>query len=451
MADRVNGPCRRPQWCDLFRCSHIASDPAKLWFAALGLILAVLAVIFALALVLEVRQFMGGETSRHALQCIRAVDVGGACRTVWEGVQSTWTDLGRDLKDIKENLWSGELMYALERAHTLRKVVPWSLLIFLLMGLPWAYCGAAISRAAAVEYATGERITTAEAHEFATTHYGSYFWPPVVVGVTMAALLGCVVLMGLAAGHLVSAVVLVVGVFVSLYLLVAVKQKAGSSALGGVVGLIGLAATVCAVWLLWGVGLLWLGKIFSVLILPLAIALALASILLLFVLLFGRGLMTSAISFEATDSFDAVTRAGDYVLKRPWRLVFYWVVGLLYGIVSLAVVLFLAAASFVVGVVAVWAGFSWSFADIYDQAFAVRQGASFLDRAPGLLLGVLICVLGGLVAAWCLSFVQTLRAISYALLRKSVDLSDTSEVYLEAGRLPPVPPLETSGGTEHTS
>ncbi len=439
MVSSADDQRRRPDWFDLFRCFRIANHPAKIWLGFLGVVFACLVLTLGLFAILEVRQLTGGEISHDALASFRAGDAAWGLAILTDGVGKTWADVQSELGDIGSRLRSGELLGALRHAPTLRKVVPWTLVLVLLLYLPWAYFGGAVSRAAAVEYAAQERIPAGEARRFAASRYSSYLWPPVAVALLVAALFAFGVLVGLGAGHLLSAVVFIGGTFGALYALVVVKQLTGSGRWGVVAGVVGFGATVFVTWLLWSVRLLWLGRIAAVLAVPLLLAVAVSVVLLCAVLIFGRGVMVSAVSFEGTDAFDAVTRAADYVLRRPWRLAFYLLVGVAYGIPCVAVVVFLAAVGFFGAVVALWAGFGQPFGDIYNLTFSLSRETTFPQWIPVFLLRAVVCGLGCMVVGWCVSFVQSFRAITYALLRKSVDLSDTSEIYLDidSGAAPP--------------
>ena len=201
----------------------------------------------------------------------------------------------------------------------------------------------------------------------------------------------------------------------------------------------GVIVVLCA-WSLWDVRCLWLGRIGAVVALPFVFAAAVVALVLLVVLILGRGLMASAVSFEGSDSFDAVTRAGDYVLRRPWRLGFYWLAATLYGIPCTLFVAGLVVGAMFLAVSLLWMGIGNSFADTYAGFLAIGQGAGLSESVPSFLLGAVVVILGGLVAGWCVSFVQCYRAISYALLRQSVDHSRPSEVFLESGAAPPRSP-----------
>ena len=448
MTDAAGQQNRRSDWCALFRCFRIATDPVKMWLGFLGAAFTILMLVFACFLFLEVRQLSGGATSRRVLEHVRKGDSGAAWQELRQGLRMARVDVGRDLDDIGHSVFSGELMPALRRAPTLRKVVAWSLIMLLLLWLPWAYFGGAISRAAVFEYATGERLTGAEARRFAASRYSSYLWPPVVLVLLVAGLILCGTLVGLAAAHLPAAIVFLFGSLLSLYALVVVKQKTESGLSGGLVGLGGLAGTVVLAWLLWTVHAGWLGwagRLVVVLVFPLLLALAIPALFVVLVLLFGRGLMISTVSYEGTDAFDAVSRGGDYVLKRPWHLALCTLISIVYGAPCLAVVTFFAVGGFVLASAAVWAGFGEAFGTTYDAVFNPARGVSLFEPFPGFLLRVVFVLLCGFVAGWGVSFVQSCRAVSYALIRKRVDLCETSEVFVDLDRLPAAPPAAPAG------
>lgn len=421
------------RWYDLFRCFRMAADPVKIWFGFLGVVFGVLVLVVSVAVLIQVRQVTGGEISGRIASRVREGDLPGAAAALGEGVRSTWEDLRLDVTKIGRSLGDAGFMAAIDRAATLHKMVSYVLIVLMLLGLPWAYFGGAISRSAAVEYATGERLSRAEVHEYAASRHSSYFWPPVALGVTVAALIAAGVVLGLAAAHLLSAAALLAGGFASLYVLVAVKHKTMSAAGGWAAGLPCFAVTILSSWLLWDVPLLWVARVGLVIVFPLVLALAVAALLLLAVLFCGRGLMTSAVSFESTDSFDAIVRAGDYVLKRPWRLAFYGLAAAVYAVPCVAFVVALTAGAFFAALAAVWAGFGGSFTDVYAGLLDLGKSTTLLESAPSILMGLVVVILCGLVAGWCLSFVQCCRAVCYALLRQSVDLSGPSEVFLETG------------------
>ena len=294
-----------------------------------------------------------------------------------------------------------------------------ALIVLLLVHSTWSHYARSINRSAAVEFATGERRSMFDLSEFTQSRRGSYFWPPVVMALAILGALAAGVVTALAAAHLLSAAAVVVGLFISLYVYVVAKQKARCLRAGVLAGIPCGALTVLCAWLLWGVHSVWLCRAGAVVAWPVVFVVAIVAALLALLLFFGRGVMTSAVSFEGSDAVDAVTRTADYLLRRPLQVVGYWL---------FAVVCCVPGALLLAGLV-VWG-----------------IGSSFADGSEGLIAlagRVLFVILWGLVAGWCVSFVQCARAISYALLRQSVDQSGPSEVFLESGVAAPASPEQS--------
>ncbi len=302
-------------------------------------------------------------------------------------------------------------------------------LVLLAASIPWSYYAGAINRSAAVEFATGRRPSRSEVSQFAASRCGAYVWPAVALVMILVAVLGAGALAVVAASHVLSAAAVAVGSFISLYVVVVVRQKAVSVVAGQVVGVIGATATILCAWLLWGVHSSWLGWTGAVLAVPVILVLAVVAALLALLFILGRGMMTSTVSFEGSGAVDAATRATAYIMSRPWRSALHWLCS------AVCVTLF---GALLAGLV--WWGSEYLFTP--GLAALERQmwlPESMLSLFPGCVLVVLAC----LVAGWCISFVQCARAISYALLRQSVDQSDPSEVFLESGVEPAASPEQS--------
>jgi len=140
----------------------------------------------------------------------------------------------------------------------------------------WAYFGAAISRVAAVQLATGEQVGWGASLRWAGAKWLAYFSAPLLpmLGVALAAL-----------------PILVVGFLMKISF---------------------LAVLAALVW-------------------PLILAGGFVMTILLVGVLLGWPLMWATISVEGTDSFDALNRTYAYVLQRPLRYFFYTVVAGLIG------------------------------------------------------------------------------------------------------------------------
>jgi len=188
---------------------------------------------------------------------------------VWGPIIHTWTMLSRPVWQV---LWSqsptGESLTVRGFLSLLFSAV-WSLAI-------WAYFGAAISRVAAVQLATGEQVGWAASLRWAGAKWLAYFSAPVLpmLGVTLVVL-----------------PVLVLGFLMR----------------------IGFLAVLAA--------LIW----------PLVLVVGFVVTILLAGVLLGWPLMWATISVEGTDSFDALNRTYAYVFQRPIRYLFYVIVATLIG------------------------------------------------------------------------------------------------------------------------
>ena len=164
----------------------------------------------------------------------------------------------------------------------------WALRVIAVLAI-WALFGGAISRIAAVEIATDDRIGLGEALRFAMKRYKEYILAPVLAIIFIA-------FMGL---------------------------------------LIYIGQWVCAIPV---VGTC----ILVIFIFPLVVLAGFIIMLVVVGLVLGFQLMWPTISAEGSDSFDALSRAYAYVYSRPWKYIWYNLVALGYFLAcSLFVVLFL--------------------------------------------------------------------------------------------------------------
>jgi hypothetical protein len=165
-------------------------------------------------------------------------------------------------------------------------------------------------------------------------------------------------------------------------------------------------------------------------------------------------LLYPAIAVEGTDGFDANSRAFSYVVGRPWHLLFYSFVALIYGAITylfLGTVVFLAL-RFTQHAVGSGAGL---FID------GMQGGSPFAEMLPApefgrltygldawptltpwakvaaLLTMLWSYLLIGLLAAYAVSYYFSAQTWIYLLLRRSADGTDFSDVYVE-----PIAPLE---------
>src|SRR5687768_15252784 len=154
------------------------------------------------------------------------------------------------------------------------------LLFMALFLLVWAVFGGAIARIAAVHVARDEKISVRSAVKFSTNKVLSFIFAPLIP----------------------LAIVLVIGLVL---------------AVGG---------------LLFHIP--WFGPILAGALFILALLGGVVITLVLLGTFGGLNLMYPTIAVEGSDSFDAISRSFNYVFARPWRMLFYTLVALIYGAIT---------------------------------------------------------------------------------------------------------------------
>jgi len=256
-------------------------------------------------------------------------------------------------------------------------VVVWVAFLFLcgLWALAvWAFFGGAISRAASIELATGDRAKLFRSLNFAASKWASYFAAPLIP--------------------------LVGAILIALPL-----------ALGGLFLYWGGVGTFLA-------GLGW----------PLALLGGFLMALLLLGLVFGWPLFWANLSTEGVDSFDAVGRTYDYVYHRPLNYLFYAIVAALIGALG-----WLVVANFFEGIVgATYWAVSWGSTE--TEVLAVAQAAPTLgpvEKAGAWLIRFWVQCVKFLGVGFLYSYIWVAGSAIYLLLRRDVDATEMDEVLPE--------------------
>jgi hypothetical protein len=181
----------------------------------------------------------------------------------------------------------------------------------------WSFFGAAISRVAAVQLATGEYLGWGAALRWARSKWLAYFSAPVLPMLGAAIVVLPILLLGF------------------------LMKTDFLAALGG---------------------LIW----------PLVLAGGFAITLLVVGVVFGWPLMWGTISVEGTDSFDALNRTYSYVYQKPLRYFLYWVVAAIIGWLGWFVVV-----NFAAGVIwfSSWAA-SWGTGTVRMHELAAGTGVA---------------------------------------------------------------------------
>lgn len=310
----------------------------------------------------------------------------------------------------------------------------WSILV-------WAFFGGVITRIAAVQFAGRERVTLSQAFRFVGTRYLSYLFSPLVpIGV-----------------------ILLIVIALAIYGLVAMIPILGDVVLYGL--------------------------FFPVVLLG-GIAMA-----ILLVGLVGYPLMYTTVSAEGSDTFDALSRAYNYVFQAPWSYLWYGIVAIAYGAAVVLFVVFMGSLMIYLakwGVsqapwseasgrkpdfLFIWApeSFGWREVLLEGGPLAVneevtrdpqtgREYVTYLPENPDArtryvddyrawnwigasLVTFWLIVVFMLVIGFSYSYFWTAATMIYLLMRRKVDETDLDEVYVEEEQpeIPYVPPTTGAG------
>ncbi len=274
---------------------------------------------------------------------------------------------------------------------------PVFLVIWLMLWLVvWSLLGGAISRMAIFEAARDERLTLSQALSFVRKRWVSY----------LAAPLAPVAIIGLA-GLLLAAL----GVFLF--------QWVGSVIVIG-----------------------WVTDILAGLLFILALLLGFLMAMVLVGYAFGLHLMYPALSAEGSDAFDAISRGYSYVYARPWRLLGYGLVSLVYGA---ATYLFVGAMIFLTlylthAAVGCFDGgisvdrFETMMPEPRFGELAMQSDLDALNWSglvATFLIRVWVYLAIGLVAAYAISYYFSATSTIYLLLRRRCDGTDMGQCFVE--------------------
>ncbi len=321
-------PRRPPLWTNLFRCFIVAVDPKKLAAAAAGLVVMafgwwLLSVVFDPGPAPDLRTYLErnpdvGEATKVYRDDLAKWSVrgelagpGGRLRT-WPWAEYRGTNpyvFATGFDTTPSTLWFDRTWQYVKQqlpvlAEPLNKLLlpvirianphaSFATRVYLLLVIAWgvatwAFFGGVITRIAAVQLSGKDRITLAQAVRFVWTRYVSYVLSPLVpLGVAAAITLALM-----------------------LFAVVALIPILGDVLYGVLLPLLLLGGLIMAVLL---VGLV------------------------------GYPLMFPTLSAEGSDTFDALSRAYNYVFQNPWQYAWQCVVALVYGVVVTFFVVFMGS------------------------------------------------------------------------------------------------------------
>ena len=288
---------------------------------------------------------------------------------------------------------------------------PWYFVLYAVWFLiVWAVFGGAVARIAAVHVARDEKISVRQALKFSVSKLLSFAFAPLIP--------------------------LIIVLFVGLLLSAA-----------------GLLFYVPVI-----------GPIIAGLFFILALVAGVVMALVLLGTIGGFNLMYPTIAVEGSDSFDAISRSFSYVFARPWRMLFYTAVAVVYGALTYLFVRFFvwlilavthsAVGFWLYGEPGTYYPQMWpkpAFSDLpYDINYTDLAWSE--DAAAG-LISFWVYLVVSLLGAFAISFYFSANTIIYYLMRREVDATELDDVYVEEidedfGETAPVTPGEaiaTSG------
>jgi hypothetical protein len=157
----------------------------------------------------------------------------------------------------------------------------------------------------------------------------------------------------------------------------------------------------------------------------------------------GFNLMYPTIAVEGSDSFDAISRSFSYVFARPWRMLFYTLIALIYGAITyffvrlFAWIVLWVTRTFVSwwhgGDVERWFGEIWPpGTDLWHLPYDINFASlAWSDKAAAFLIACWVYLLIALVGAFAISFYFSVNTIIYYLMRREVDATELDDVYVE--------------------
>jgi hypothetical protein len=268
----------------------------------------------------------------------------------------------------------------------------YAILFAILFLLVWSVFGGAIARIAAVHVARDEKISVRQALRFSIGKLLSFVFAPIIP---------LLIVLGL-------------GLVVSLVALIGNIGYVGPILVGAAFFLALVAGFVMALVMMGTAG--------------------------------GFNLMYPTIAVEGSDSFDAISRSFSYVYARPWRMLFYTAVAIVYGALTYLFVrlfvwlMFILTHAFIsLGMMrkaedgrelwdALWPSPASPWKLTYDIPWAMFDWG----QATGAwLLSFWNYLTIAMVGAFAISFYFSANTVIYYLMRHEVDATELDDVFLE--------------------
>lgn len=161
----------------------------------------------------------------------------------------------------------------------------------------------------------------------------------------------------------------------------------------------------------------------------------------------GFNLMFPAVAYDGSDCFDAISRSFSYVYARPWRMLLYTLIALVYGSICYIFVRFFAFLSLIFCHwflrLGLWAKNGSLETNKLEAIWPEPEFMKFLDpsslvvtnwteKAAAFLVYLFLLVIIGLVVSFIINFYFSVNTIIYSLLRNKVDNTSLEDIYTPA-------------------
>ena len=159
----------------------------------------------------------------------------------------------------------------------------------------------------------------------------------------------------------------------------------------------------------------------------------------------GFNLMYPTVAVEGSDSFDAISRSFSYVFARPWRMLWYTFVSVIYGAICYLFVRFFVWML----LAATWFFVNWFLTGGQPRAYwpmiwpqphdpllplpysPEYQNLKWSEAVSAGLIAWWVYIVIGLIGAFAISFYFSANTIIYYLMRREVDATELDDVYVE--------------------
>jgi hypothetical protein len=178
----------------------------------------------------------------------------------------------------------------------------------------------------------------------------------------------------------------------------------------------------------------------------------------------GFNLMFPAVAYDGSDCFDAISRSFSYVYAKPWRMLFYTSIAIVYGSICYLFVRFFAFLSLLISHwfirLGLWAqngsqGINkleaiWPEPELMKlmnpSGLAVTN---WTEKVAAFLISLFLLALIGLIVSFIINFYFSANTIIYSLLRHKVDNTSFEEIYTPPDESE-IEPGETESPKEQT-